>query len=129
MTDKLWPEASPESIQANLEAGLGGSRHKEFELAPYGQMVEVSIAEEIWSSVFFSWLSLKGHLQGLHDMDRTELFAARMGDRVYAMFITVWTKQEAFTEWLQHGYPVEEMLRSMGVEKENIRITYVRDFS
>lgn len=129
MAEKHWAEVSPDSLQANLEAGLGASRQAEYELAPYGQIVQATIPELLWSSVFFSWLSMKGHLQGLHDMDRTQMFATRQEDRVFAQFITVWTNREAYAEWLQHGYPVEEMLRSMGIDEQDIVIIHVRDFS
>ena len=42
---------------------------------------------ETWTGTFYSWLSLKGHLQGLHGWDRTELFANRTGDTVTATFV------------------------------------------
>ncbi|MHB0867498.1 MAG: hypothetical protein ACYC6B_08660 [Thermoleophilia bacterium] len=129
MATKRWPEISPDSVRESLEVGLGGSRLKEYDLAPYAQMVSASIPDDLWSGIFFSWLSMKGHLQGLHDLERTEMFATKVEGRVYATFITVWTRQEAFAQWLRHGYPVEEMLRSMGVAAEEISMLNVRDFS
>lgn len=124
-----WPELREEETQIALEEGLGGSRYKDYDAAPYGYLVHASIPADLWDAVFFSWMSLKGHLQGLHDMQRTELFATRAGDTIFAVFITVWTYRATMAAWIEHGYSADEMLRSEGVSEDDITVTLVRDYS
>ncbi|MCL5736024.1 MAG: hypothetical protein M1274_10640, partial [Actinobacteria bacterium] len=83
-----------EHFQRLIDEGLGGTRYKEHEIAPYALIIRTKMPIEIWSGVFFSWLSMKGHLQGMHGFDRTQLFAAQDGDMVTATFITVWDRAE-----------------------------------
>jgi hypothetical protein len=123
------PPTSTEQTRELIAAGLGSSRYKEYDIAPYAQMVQTAVPQEVWSGVFFSWLSIKGHLQALHEFDRTEMFATVAGGSVYATFIVVWDTAEALAEWMRHGYPVEEMLRAMGIPDTDIHIQLVRDFA
>ena len=52
-----------------------------------------------------SWMSLKGHVQGLHDFDRTEFFCTSRDDgTVLALFVVIWQGADALAEWLQNGY-------------------------
>ena len=115
--------------QRVIAEGLGSSRYKEHEIAPYGLIVRATMHPDVWSGVFYSWLSLKGHLQGLHGIDRTEMYAAREGDEVTAVFITVWERAEMLNEWLEDGYPVPQMLEAMGVPEDMIEVQLVRDYS
>ncbi|MHB1361235.1 MAG: hypothetical protein ACYCW5_01385 [Thermoleophilia bacterium] len=124
-----WPELRDEETQKALKQGLGGSRYKDYDAAPYGYLVHASIPSDLWDAVFLSWMSLKGHLQGLHDLHRTEVFATRAGDRIYAIFITIWTYRETMVAWMEHGYPADEMLRSEGVNGDDIVVTLMRDYS
>src|SRR5680860_1489654 len=74
-----------------LAEGLGTSRYKEYDIAQYVEMVQATIPQELWSGVFYSWLSLKGHLQGLMGLQRTEMFASvHEDDSVFACFLTIW---------------------------------------
>ncbi|HEY5527822.1 MAG TPA: hypothetical protein VIL51_00020 [Thermoleophilia bacterium] len=118
-----------EHFQRLIDEGLGGTRYKEHEVAPYGLIVKASMQPDLWSGVFYSWLSIKGHLQGMHGFDRTQMFAARDGDTVTATFITVWDRAETLYQWLEGGYPVPEMLEAMGVPEEMIELELVRDYS
>lgn len=128
-TSQVPPPMSREETFARIESGLGTSRYKEYDIAPYAQMVQAAIPQPVWSGVFFSWESMKGHLQGLHGFDRTQMFATLVGDVVYATFIVVWDNSLAISGWMEHGYPVEEMLRSMGIPEDDVHIQLVRDFS
>jgi hypothetical protein len=118
-----------EETRERIATGLGSGRYKEYDIAPYAQMVQTVVPQELWSGVFFSWLSIKGHLQALHEFDRTEMFATSTETLVYATFIVVWDNADSLAEWMAHGYPVEEMLRAMGVPDADIHIQLVRDFS
>lgn len=112
--------------------GLGGLRYKEYDIAPYCEMVQAFIPEEVWSGVFYSWSSLKGHLQGLHGLEGTEMYAGREEEgegRIYACFFTIWSSGDALAEWIEHGYPVEKMLKSLGVPEESIEMRLIRDYS
>jgi hypothetical protein len=120
---------TPGHTQRVLEEGLGGTRYKEHEIAPYGLIVRATMPMDVWSGVFYSWLSLKGHLQGLHGIDRTELFAAQDGNSVTAYFITVWDTAEMLAQWMGSGYPVSQMLEAMGVPEDMIELQPVRDYA
>lgn len=118
-----------QNLQRLIDEGLGGARYKEHEVAPYALSVGAEMPTEVWSGVFYSWLSLKGHLQGMHGFDRTQLFAAREGDTVRATFITVWDRAETLYQWLEGGYAVTDMLEEMGIPQEEIRFELMRDYS
>jgi hypothetical protein len=122
------PSTTEETFQL-LRTGLGASRYKEYDIAPFAQMVQAAIPQPSWSGVFFSWLSLKGHLQALHGLERTAMVATLSGDVVYATFLVVFSNVDSLAEWMEHGYPVEEMLRSMGLPDEDIHVQLVRDYS
>ena len=118
------------AISARIEEGLGTSRYKEYELAPYAQIVTARIPKAVWSGVLFSWFSMKGHLQGLWQFDRTQCFATELPDgRVEAMFVVAWQGAETLSAWLREGFSVETMLREMGVPEEDLEIRLMRDFS
>ncbi len=113
-----------------LRSGLIGTRDKEFgQVAPYAHIVNVSMASRAWHGVLFSWLSLKGHLQGMHGLNRIELFATEDGEVVRATFITIWEHEEGLAVWLREGYTIEEMLCGMNVPAEDLAVTVGRDFS
>jgi hypothetical protein len=118
------------AMSAKIDEGLGTSRYKEYELAPYVQMVTARIPKPVWSGVLFSWLSMKGHLQGLWQFDRSQFFATEMPDgTVEAVFIVAWQGAETLTAWLQDGFSVETMLREMGIPAEDLHVRLLRDFS
>ena len=113
-----------------IEDGLGTSRYKEYELAPYAQMVTARVPQVVWSGVLFSWLSMKGHLQGLWQFDRSQFFATALpGGYVEAVFIVAWQGAETLSAWLQDGYSVETMLLEMGIPADQMQIRLLRDFS
>lgn len=109
--------------------GLGTPRYGELEDAPYALLVRATMPFEAWTGSFFSWMSLKGHLQGLHGWDRTQLFANRVGDTVVAEFVVVWDNAESMSEWLDVGFPVPDILEAMGVAPEDMEFQLMRDFS
>jgi hypothetical protein len=113
-----------------IEAGLGSSRYKEYGLAGYASVVQARIPRDIWSAVFFAWLSLKGHIQGLHEFDRSQCFVTVGKDgHIDATFVVVWESAEALSEWLEHGFCVERTLLSMGIPRDDVRVKMMRDFS
>jgi hypothetical protein len=129
-TESSHTTTSSVSMSPALGEGLGTSRYKEYELAPYAQVVRARIPHAIWDGVLFSWLSLKGHVQGLWQFDRTQFFATMLDDgSVEATFIVVWHGAETLAEWLQNGFCVETMLLEMGIPHENLDIRLMRDFS
>jgi hypothetical protein len=113
-----------------IRTGLGTSRYKEYELAAYVEVVQATFPREAWSGVLFSWLSLKGHLQGLHEFERTECHVTINADgRVEALFAVLWHGSDTMSVWLEQGYTVEKMLRNMGVPDSDMRVQLMRDFS
>ena len=122
--------AASSEMSEEVGGGLGTSRYKEYELAPYAQAVTARIPAEIWGGVLFSWLSLKGHVQGLWQFDRTQFFATELSDgTVLATFVVVWQGAETLTQWLESGFSVETMLREMGIQDEDVEVRLMRDFS
>ena len=101
----------------------------ELELAPYAHLVTASFPHERWSGVFFSWLSLKAFMLGMHSVENTRLYANEVGEEVHATFVTVFTDIETMDAWLAEGYPVEEMLAAEGVAVERITSVLARDLS
>ncbi len=123
---KTWPGLTKdEELEMLKRTGALG----EFVIAGFAQMARAEIPAEHWSGVFFSWLSLKGHVQSLHSAERTEMFATRVGDTVYALFIVLWAEADALASWLEDGYDITEMLREMGIPDEDVEVTLMRDFS
>jgi hypothetical protein len=128
-TDVTTGGVSP-ALSAKIDEGLGTSRYKEYELAPYAQMVTARIPKAVWSGVLFSWLSLKGHIQGLWQFDRSQFFATERPDGyVEAVFIVAWQGAETLTAWLRDGFSVETMLREMGIPEGDMDVKLMRDFS
>jgi hypothetical protein len=124
---------SPEQARADAltaSAGAGGSRYKEYDIAPYVVAVRAQVPRTIWPGVFYSWLSLKGHLQGTHSLETTYMFARGLEDgRILAMFYVVFTLSEGLSAWLEEGYTVDKMLTQMGVPAEDIDVQIMRDYS
>lgn len=129
MTDRNMTNEAP---RADKRVGgvLGSTRYKEYELAGYAEVVRAYVPQWAWSGVFFSWLSLKGHLQGLHQFDRTELFCTAGADgRVEAVFAIIWQGADTMSAWLEKGYSAEKMLTNMGIPAEDMQVQLMRDFS
>jgi hypothetical protein len=101
----------------------------ELEQAPYAHVVTATFPHDRWSGVFFSWLSLKGFILGVHSVENVRLYASEMGARVQATFVTVFSNRESLDAWLEHGYPVEEMLVAEGVVEDDITSVLARDLS
>lgn len=114
----------------SIEEGLGTTRYKEYDYPGYVQVVRATVPAEIWSGVFYSWLSMKGHLLGIHDFDRSEFFVSGLpGSDIDVVFAVVFHEAESLAEWVEHGYPVDAMLAAMGVPREDITVALARDFS
>jgi hypothetical protein len=127
--EELTDERLGKYFQRLVDEGLGGSRYKEYEIAPYALIVRARMAPEAWTGVFYAWLSMKGHMQGMHGFDRTQMFAAREDDVVTATFITVWDRAETLYQWLETGYSVADMLEAMAVPADTIDLELARDYS
>lgn len=124
------PQAPVRQGGQSIEGGLGGTRYKEYDYPGYVQVVRATVPQEVWSGVFYSWLSMKGHLLGLHDFDRSELFVSGQPDGdVYVMFAVVFREAESLAEWIEHGYSVDAMLAGMGVPSDDVTVVLARDFS
>lgn len=123
--------ASPTAGRAaRIGRGLGTTRYKEYELAGYAEVVRARIPDEIWTGVFFSWMSMKGHLQGMNGFDRSQFFATAVeGGGMEATFVVVWEDAEMLAEWLENGFSVEDMLLEMGIPADDVHVLLMRDFS
>lgn len=113
----------------SLKTGVGAPRLKEYAVAPYSLVVTVQMPSATWPNIWYSWLSLKGHLQSFHDIQSTHAFASRVGDDVIALFAVVSESADSLAAWLREGYSVDQMLREMGVPEENFEVRMMRDFS
>jgi hypothetical protein len=101
----------------------------EMEQTPFAHVVTATFGHDRWSGVFFSWLSLKGFILGVHSVENVRLYASEVGEHVQATFITVFSDSAAMDAWLDHGYPVEEMLLAAGVPEDEISSVLARDLS
>lgn len=123
-------DRAPTQAGSEVQQGLGTTRYKEYDYPGYAQLVRATVPGAVWSGVFYSWMSLKGHLLGLHDFDRSDFFITALPDgAVDAVFVVVFREAESLAEWIEHGYPVDAMLTGMGVPAEDIRVVLARDFS
>lgn len=114
---------------AHTRGGAGGSRHKEYDVAPYVVAVRASIPNVMWPSVLYSWMSLRGHLQGLHYHETSYMFAGGDETRIVATFYVLFSRAEGLETWLEHGYTVDRMLVGLGVPARDIDVQVMRDFS
>ena len=128
-TDPMWPPQGPEEHAQQLHEESAAEGYFEYEDLPYGMLVHASFPLDRWAAVYYSWLSYKGFAAGLHFCEETRLFATQAGGRVWATFQLVFSSPRALGEWLQHGYPIEEMLADVGVPAEDVRSMLGRDIS
>ncbi len=126
--DQMWPPQGPEGHAEQLGQNPPEDYY-EYENVPYGVLVQASFPLERWAAVYYSWLSYKGYACGLHYNEGTRLFATQAGGRVWATFELVFSSPRAVAEWMEHGYPIEEMLADVGVEPENVRTMLGRELA
>jgi hypothetical protein len=125
---EFWPRIGPEGQGAQIDQRTRAAEHNvENDASGYAHVVLASFPVDRWSAVYFSWLSLKGWLAGLHYLESTNLYATEYDGRIYVNFAIVFSSAEAVGAWLEHGYPIEEMLRSLGVADADIRGLLMRD--
>lgn len=101
----------------------------EYEQAPYAHIVTASFPPDRWSAIYYSWLSLKGYMLGVHGIDNTRCYADETDGHVDAVFVTIMSDRQAALAWLEQGYPVEEMLAAEGVAVDDIKTVLARDLS
>ncbi len=87
-------------VRRAVEEGLGGSRYKEYELPGLRRgRARARARATRGAPCTVSWMSLKGHLQGLHHFDRTEFFCTTGDDgRVEALFAVIWQGADALAD-------------------------------
>ena len=125
----MWPPQEPGEHARQLVEEPPAESYYEYEAAPYGLLVQATFPMDRWSAVFFSWLSFKGFVVGLHFCENTHLYATQAGGRVWATFIVTFSSPRGLDEWLRNGYPVEEMLTDLGIPPEDMRSMLVRDIA
>lgn len=101
----------------------------EYEQAPYAHVVTASFPPDRWSAIFYSWMSLKGYMLGVHGIENTRCYADESDDHVDAVFVTILADRESALAWLEQGYTVEEMLVAEGVPADDMTTLLVRDLS
>jgi len=123
----FWPSMGPERQGEELDRRTRAAEvNIENEASSYVHIVLASFPADRWSAVYFSWLSLKGWIAGLHYLESTHLYATEHDGRVYATFVVEFSSPEALGAWLEHGYSVEEMLRALGVAEADISPALMR---
>ena len=102
----------------------------ETDLHPFATIVTATFAADRWSAVFYSWMSLKGFVVGVHGVENVRLFATEVEDgRVQAVFVIVFSNRGAVISWVDNGYTIEEMLMANGVAEGDITSVLARDLS
>lgn len=131
MTDgeRMWPPQDVEAHVRQLREEPPDGQVFEYEAAPYGMLVQATFPTTRWSAVYFSWLSFKGFIVGVHYVEDLHLYATQAEGRVWATIVVTFTSPRGLAGWLEHGYPVEQMLRDVGVPDEDIRVSLVRDIA
>jgi hypothetical protein len=124
---RMWPPQGPEDHAQQLRREPIEEQIYEYEDVPYGMLVQANFPQDRWSAVYYSWLSYKGFVVGLHYCEETKLLATQAGARVWATFVVIFSSPRGLAEWLQQGYPIEEMLADLGVPPEDVRSMLVRD--
>lgn len=128
-TGRIPEHRAAEEQSAAIAAGVGAPRIGEYSIAPYALVVTARMDEATWPKVWFSWLSLKGHLQGFHYVRATYQFTSRIAGQIVAIFAVVFNSADAAGAWVERGYTVDMMLREMGVPDEDFEVRMMRDFS
>ena len=104
--------------------------HYETELHPFANLVTATFPAERWSAVFYSWMSLKGFILGVHGVENVRLYATEPQEgRVQATFVVVFSSAGAVAAWIEDGYTVEEMLAANDVDQNDITSVLARDLS
>lgn len=114
---------------AAVTAGAGVSQVKEYTVSGYALVVTVRVDAADWANIWYSWLSLKGHLQSFHYVQSTSHYVRRTDDEVLSTMIVVFENSAAVAAWLRDGYSTDQMLREMGVPEEDFEVHLMRDFS
>lgn len=122
-------QGSDVSTIDRVHAGAGSPHLKEYSVAGYALVVTVKMNAATWPNIWYSWLSLKGHLQAFHYVQETYAFADRNEEVVTAVFVVVCESEDAAAAWLQEGYTVDRMLDEMGVPASDYTVQLMRDFS
>ena len=127
--EHMWPPQGPDEYARQLREQREGGEVFEYEAVPYGLMVQAVLPMDRWSAVYFSWLSLKGFLAGVYQVEDMHLYATQAGGRVWVTMIVTFSSPRALASWLEEGYAVEEMLRDVGVPDDDIRTSLIRDIA
>jgi hypothetical protein len=130
----FWPPEGQEAQERQEEAAgaTDAGYHAveyEYDEAPFVMLVQAHFPADRWSAVYFSWLSFKGFIVGVHHVEATRVVVTQAGREVYAWFQVTFSSQEALGAWLEYGYPIEEMLRDLGVSPEAIRTSLAREIA
>jgi hypothetical protein len=126
------PAQQSRTVDEQLEAisrGAGAVQDKEYTVSGYALVVTLRIDAAHWPAIWYSWLSLKGHLQSYHYVWSTSHYVRRAGDEVLSTMIVVFENAAAVAAWLRDGYSTDQMLREMGVPEEDFEVHLMRDFS
>ena len=119
----------PPSVRDEVMAiGPVGEYRYEYDVLPYVHAVTATMAADRWSAVFYSWLSLKAFMAGIHYVEGTRAYVTQLPDgRVRATFLVIFENQLGLSAWLEYGYRVEEMLAAEGVAPNDIESVLARD--
>ncbi len=123
------PSVSPSESLERLQFGLGRTGYKEYAESPWAIVVQASFPEWMWAGVYYSWFSLKGHLQSYYELQDFYFFASRTEDQILGMWGLGFDVRSALEQYVESGYTVAQMLKSMGVPEDDIHVSFHRDFS
>lgn len=124
-TSRVQARTAEEQIRT---VARSAAEPKEYTVAGYALVVTVAVDASIWPNIWYSWLSLKGHLQSFHYFQGTHHFVQRAGDEVLSTMVVVFDNAAAVSAWLQDGYSTDRMLREMGIAEEDFQMHLMRDF-
>lgn len=123
------PSVFPSDAYERLESSFGMTGYAEYSDAPWAVVTQASFPDGMWPGIFFSWLSLKGHLQSYYELSEEYFLAARNEDQILGIWALGFGNRPALEQFMESAYTVSQMLASMGVPEEDIHVSLHREYS
>jgi hypothetical protein len=112
-----------------LEQSFGMTGYKEYSDAPWALVTQASFPDWMWPGIFFSWLSLKGHLQSYYELTEDYFLATKNEEQILGIWTLGFGNRPALEQFMESAYTIAQMLASMGVPEEDIHVSLHREYS
>jgi hypothetical protein len=90
------------------------------------QLVDAVVPRESWDEAYFSFLSLKSHLQSLPSWVDMKVDARERPDGTVEVLVTTgWSSADAIAVWLDHGLTPDALLRALTPPARQISVRLI----